>query len=266
MAGRFPYRRCQACGLVFLAQPPDDLGAAYPGTYHQLPNTQALQRLAERQRWQIDMVRRHVPGGRVIEVGPGSGVFAWQARTAGFIVDTIEMDERCCQHLQSVVGVNAIHSSDPAQALAGLPQADVIAMWHVLEHLPDPWQTLRQAALSLRSGGILLIATPNPDAFGLRILRAAWPHIDAPRHLWLFPVPVLTDHLDGLGLRPLTITADDPGGRYWNLFAWRRALMNRVPTWLAPAGYVAGTLVGAAVRPWERRSLNGAAYTAVFVK
>lgn len=67
--------------------------------------------------------------GRLLEVGPAHGAFALQASEGGFDVTTIEMDERCCRHLESVVGVTAIHSDRPDDAIAA---PGVVALYEPL--------------------------------------------------------------------------------------------------------------------------------------
>lgn len=101
-------------------------------------------------------------GGRLVEIGPAHGAFALQAVEAGFDVTAIEMDERCCRYLESVVGVAAVHDDRPHEILRDRPPSDAVVMWQVIERLPDPWRCLRSAAQNLHEGGVLLVATPNP--------------------------------------------------------------------------------------------------------
>lgn len=264
----FAYHRCPTCGLLFLSPVPDNLGDYYPADYYTFPRSlDRLDRIAERQRYQIELVQRFVAGGRLLEIGPGFGLFARLAKKAGFAVETIEMDARCCRYLRDVVGVGAIESADPAAVLARLEPQRVIAMWHVVEHLPDPWPCLRRAAEKLAPGGVLLVAAPNPDALQFRVLRSRWPHLDAPRHVQLIPPALLADRLRGHGLTPALITANDPGGRGWNAFGWQRSLMNLAGGRPArAAAWGAGWLIARAAGPIETRDLHGSTYTAIFRK
>ncbi len=262
----FAYHRCAKCELVFLAHPPADLGRHYADEYHTLPSVAELERVARREAYQLEILTRHVQGGRLVEIGPGSGVFAWQARRAGFSVTVIEMDEPCCRHLDSVVEVEAIHSDRPETALATLPPSRAIVLWQALEHLPDPWSCLERALENLEPGGVLLVATPNPEALGFRLMGARWPHLDAPRHLQLIPAELLSGWLSERGARRVALHVADVGARRWNRFAWQRLLMNALPSPLEGLGYAAGALIGAAASPLERRGRNGSSYTAVFMK
>ena len=263
----FHYARCTRCRLIFLADPPDDLARYYDGDYYRFPTRDELAAVAAKSRYELDMLTPWAAGGRMVEVGPAQGVFALQAAQAGFDVTAIEMDARCCAYLESVVGVTAVNSDRPEEALGALPPSAAIVMWQVIEHLPDPWGCLDRAADNLRDGGILLVATPNPAALGLRLLGRFWPHVDAPRHLTLIPAGVLSERLAARGLERVALWTDDPGARSWNRFAWQRVLMN-LSSRRAVRGalYVLGAVVAAAMAPIERRAGRSASYTAVFRK
>lgn len=62
---------------------------------------------------------------------------------------------------------------------------DVITMWHVLEHLPHPADTLRAARSHLASKGVVILAVPNHRCLGFHLGGADWFHLDSPRHLFL---------------------------------------------------------------------------------
>lgn len=265
----FRYFRCQRCGLLFLDPVPDGIGRFYSQSYYAIPRNLAdLERQATRKRYQIDMVRQFVAGGRLLDIGPGHGAFAFLAKEAGYEVSTIELDATCCQFLRDVVGVTAIQSDDPAEVLPELPPQDVITLWHVIEHLRDPWTVLERAAERLAPGGMLLIATPNPDSLQFRrVFRSRWVHLDAPRHLVFLPARLLARRLVAMGLQPIRVTADDPGGRALSRYGWRASLVNLSDRRLARAiGWRAGLPLGLLAGTVERNGLRGSAYTAIFRK
>lgn len=263
----FHYARCRRCRLIFLADPPDDLVRYYDGDYYRFPPRDELHAIATKSRYELDMLTAWTAGGRLVEIGPAQGVFALQAATAGFDVTAIEMDARCCAYLESVVGVQAVNSDRPEEALRALAPSEAIVMWQVIEHLPDPWRVLDGAADNLREGGILLVATPNPAALGLRLLGRYWPHVDAPRHLQLIPAELLSDQLAARGLQRVALWTDDPGARSWNRFGWQRVLMNLSSRrTVRGAMFVLGALVAAVLAPVERRGRRASSYTAVFRK
>ncbi len=63
---------------------------------------------------------------------------------------------------------------------------DVITMWHVLEHIPDPNNVLQTASYWLKDEGIIFIATQNIDSNQARFGKDLWFNLDPPRHVHHF--------------------------------------------------------------------------------
>jgi SAM-dependent methyltransferase len=264
----FRYERCANCGTVFLVDAPADLTPYYPPEYYTIARSvEELATWAVSERYKIEIIQRFRKSGHLIEIGPASGGFCYLAKEAGFDVAAIEMDRRSCEFLSTELGIGVVESADEAAALEGAQPADVIAMWHVIEHLVDPWSMLEVAARKLRPGGVLVLATPNPRALQFAILGRRWAHVDAPRHLWLLPARVIAERATGLGLTVRLLTTRDPGSLGWNRFGWEHTLMNRFAG-RAPRRVAAkvGRLLAAALYPLESREGRGAAYTIVLQK
>lgn len=263
--GSFEYECCVACGSCFLETVPADLGRYYPPDYHQRPTGELLDRLSQEETPKLELVRGVVGAGRLLEIGPGMGLFARAAVLAGYDVETIEMDPDCCAYIESVIGARAICSDRPEAALAECGDFDVIAMWHVIEHLITPWAVLEAAAAHLAPGGAIAIATPNPQAFQFRLLRGRWAHVDAPRHTFLIAEPELRRKAAELGLEHVMSTTADAAGRHWNRFGWEYAVRRRPAR--RPSTYTtqsAARVLAALLRPLEGRPMAGTAYTAIF--
>ena len=272
----FDHYRCPQCGLIFIAPIPSNLGAYYPDIYHPIPETPAsLKAASEPERYKIEIVERYINKGRLLEIGPSYGGFTYLAKKAGFEVEAIEMNARCCQFLNEVVGVRAINSNDPVDALQHLEPYDVIALWHVIEHLPDPWLALDSIVARLKPGGILVISSVNPEAFQFRILGRYWLHLDAPRHVMLIPIKLLENKLKTLSVKMEMITTTDAGTIACNAGGWRfffvRTCAQRfapkilLPI-LRPIMDLTGKVVNLLVSPIEQSKGRGSAYTMVFRK
>src|SRR6478609_3632369 len=77
---RFDYLRCERCGVIRLANPPQDLGKYYPGNYYNLPSLMKLAAVASRNPFKINLVQQFSKPGRLLEIGPAFGTFALQAK------------------------------------------------------------------------------------------------------------------------------------------------------------------------------------------
>ena len=263
----FSYWKCLDCGLIFLSNLPKNLGQYYQDNYYQIPSLENLARIARANEYQIEFILKYKKPGHLLEIGPSFGTFSLQAKNAGFEVDAIEMDKRCCEFLSKSVGINAVNSNCPEQAIKNMVKHDAIALWHNIEHLPNPWDFLKEAAENLKPGGVLLIASPNPDSVGFRFLKSKWPHVDAPRHLTLIPVQLLTKHLKPLGLDLIMMTTKDKGARSWNRFGWQRYLMNCFSSKIGQMlAFITGWILSFPLALWELRGMNGSAYTVIYQK
>lgn len=262
---RFIYEVCQECDVIVLANPPADIRPFYGMDYFAEPTRRQLERAARRESYQLGFVSRHVDAGRLVEIGAAWGTFALNAVRSGFEVTALEADEHCCSYLERELNIRTVQTRAPHTELASLPPSEAIVLWQTLEHLPDPHATLSAAAENLVTGGVLVIATPNPESLGFRILKEKWPHVDAPRHLWLLPIDHLTERAASVGLELIELTTSDTGARRWNTFAWQRHFANsaRLPV-LRVGALALGWVVALIAAPFERRGRNGSSYTAVF--
>ncbi|MFZ2959387.1 MAG: methyltransferase domain-containing protein [Candidatus Ozemobacteraceae bacterium] len=265
---RFQHYRCSSCGLIFISPIPPDLGKYYPETYYAVPATrEQLAGNSEPERFKIELVNRFITNGRLLEIGPAYGCFTWLAKEAGFETEAIEMDARCCRFLTDVMGIKAVNNSDTAAALEGLEPYNVITLWHVIEHLPDPWTTLEAMCKKLLPGGILVIAAPNPDAFQFHVLGRYWPHVDAPRHLMLIPASVIAKKVEALGFKTVLLTTTDKGSLGWNGFGWEQFFSNFCSLrYINRILRMIGRVVSIVMKPIERVEGRGSAYTLVLKK
>jgi len=116
------------------------------------------------------------PGARVIEIGSGDGRLLRQLAEQDCTVVGLEPYAR--------PGHAGLEVRDTAVEAFGPPTegADVIVLWHVLEHLDDPELGLRRAVEALGCGGRIVVSVPNLDSLQARIGGRRWFHLDVPRH------------------------------------------------------------------------------------
>lgn len=101
------------------------------------------------------------PAPTLLDVGCGTGTLLKVADQVGFRAEGLEVSscvsQRARKHFQ-------IHLYDgTAGGIPGIGPYDVITMWDVLEHLPDPVQFLRALRRMLKRPGLLLVRTINED-------------------------------------------------------------------------------------------------------
>ncbi len=203
---------CPACGLRKTApQPaPEVIGKYYASSdyvSHSDTRTGAVNRLYHLARqfmlgrkaaWVTRAAGR--TSGRLLDVGAGTGYFAAYMRDRGWTVTALEPDEGA-RKLAMARAKLAIRPSDDLFALAP-GTFDVITLWHVLEHVHDPADYLRQFRRLLAPGGILVIAVPNPESRDARQYGPDWAAWDVPRHLWHFSPEAMRRLFSSFGFAP----------------------------------------------------------------
>jgi 2-polyprenyl-3-methyl-5-hydroxy-6-metoxy-1,4-benzoquinol methylase len=263
---RFTYYRCTSCATLTLVPVPSDLEHYYPDEYYDLPRSrEELLADAAPERYKLEIIDRFVATGRLVEIGPAVGRFAVVAQDAGYETSAIEMNPACCRFLRNALGIRVHETDNPSHALAADGPFDVVAMWHVLEHLSDPRAVLAAAAAALRPGGVIVLAAPNPGAFQFQVFGSRWTHVDAPRHLVLIPIAALERLARELGLESVLVTTHDAGTIGWNRFGWRESLAGFGHGSYAKRGLrLLGSLAARAMAPFDRRDHRGSTYTLVF--
>ncbi len=178
------------------------------------------------------------------------------------------MDAAACEHLRATLGIDVVRVGGAARGAARARRR--CGRWRPgTSSSTCPIRGRSSTPPRRRSSPAACSSSRRRTrrAFGLRVLGARWPHVDAPRHLFLIPHGTLAEHARGAGLEPVELTHADPGGRHWNAFGWHYALRRPgIPPLADHAAQLAGRAVAAALAPVERRGMRGAAYTLVLRK
>lgn len=135
--------QCIACGHRYVDPRPtqEDIARAYslPTAYEDWLRTADVRAAMWRRRF--DRLLGNVPVGRLLDIGAGIGTFLAIARDRGWTVDGTEVSTTAIAHARDAHDL-AIREGFVEDAELRGP-FDVITLWHVLEHLPDPARTLR---------------------------------------------------------------------------------------------------------------------------
>ncbi len=133
----------------------------------------------------------------VLDFGAGNGTFASYIQNQGNNVDAIEASEKARQILLQ----KKIRNYHSLEELEISKTYDVITLWHVLEHLPQPEDALHSLKNRLKPKGTLWIAVPNFESHDALHYKMNWAALDVPRHLWHFTEEGLLQMARNAGLK-----------------------------------------------------------------
>jgi 2-polyprenyl-3-methyl-5-hydroxy-6-metoxy-1,4-benzoquinol methylase len=139
--------------------------------------------------FRIPFYPQRVVRGTYLDVGCGSGVQLLHMKELGWDVYGIDLSETAL----SVARKNGIEQLSQGTLIdVDFPDKkfDVINFTHVLEHVPNPHEILKNAHRILRDDGTLVIAVPNFEGIGNRLF-GRYSEYDVPRHLHQFTLKSL---------------------------------------------------------------------------
>jgi len=130
-------------------------------------------------KWRLELIRRLRPAGKLLEAGCARGDFLQVAREH-FEIYGVEPNRELAAISSEIAPVyqDTIEHT-PWSAF------DIIASFHVIEHVDSPRSFVRAAAERLKPGGLLVIETPNIDSLPYKILRGRWRQL-IPEHYFFF--------------------------------------------------------------------------------
>ncbi len=210
---KFDYElvRCTQCELVRIDNPIplDELAASYQvdADYHNElldPTTPHFKRMESVSQRHLDVVQKWTKPGHILDVGCSNGQFLNLARQAGYVPDGVEFSTGVADFARDHFGLNVaygdIHAVDAPDE-----SYDVITMFDVIEHVPEPPRDIAAALRLLKPGGTFILSTPNVDGIYPRLsLKVAkllnyWQHPEPPHHICQFSEKTLSAMLGKAG-------------------------------------------------------------------
>jgi SAM-dependent methyltransferase len=152
----------------------------------------------------LDLIEAHGEGagrGSLLDVGCATGSFLRVAQAKGWRCSGVEVSAFAAAEARERTGCDVFCGKLEDAPFDG-GSFDVITMWDLLEHLPDPLDGLERARRLLKPSGLLLVNTPNENSLLRRmarlIYRGSAGSITAPvnrlyhrYHLYYFAAPTL---------------------------------------------------------------------------
>lgn len=225
--GRYTVERCRQCGLEFLHPQPEraDLPALYDERYFASAASRARgydcyradqANLRKTFRRRLGALASRFPASaprRLLDVGCALGDFLAASAEAGWEAHGLEISAWAVAEARGRSGLDVRQGT---LETAEFPPAtfDLITMWDVLEHLPDPRHALGRCHELLRAGGYVALTTPNTGGLLRKVAGRRWVEYKIPEHLYFFDSATIRALLEQHRFRPFSVRSE---GKYVSL-------------------------------------------------
>lgn len=129
--------------------------------------------------------------GKLLEIGCSTGRLLNEIQKAGWLASGVEPDKWAYNLAKETYGLDVINAYFQDAGYAN-EIFDVILMFHVIEHIPNPFNSLKQLNKLIKPGGILVMETPRYDTIWFKMLKGRERSV-IPGHLHYFTKKSLTD-------------------------------------------------------------------------
>jgi len=129
----------------------------------------------------LNLINSESQRGKILDIGAGVGDFLSVAKKDGWEIIGVEPSEKA-KAIAKNKGVTFVESINDLENNS----FDVITMWHVLEHVPDLENQIKELKRLIKPSGTIIIAVPNFNSFDAKYYGSFWAAYDVPIHLWHF--------------------------------------------------------------------------------
>jgi 2-polyprenyl-3-methyl-5-hydroxy-6-metoxy-1,4-benzoquinol methylase len=202
--------QCMPCGLVYLRTRPtaDSMYEIYQryanDTSHMKPpaSIEEANRHGLRRETFVNQIcdLPEINKGGWLDIGCGWGALLNYTRELGFSPKGIEMTRNCLDFatMQLEIPVSNAQFTDSA---INENSFNVVSMVHVLEHIPNPKETVAKIYNTLVPGGVFCGIVPNIDSFCSKLLKEHWVWLDPTHHYVHYSPTTLREKLEEAGFQ-----------------------------------------------------------------
>jgi len=218
-------RQCRQCNCLWAddaRQDEETLVAAYKRVsdsyFESTDNDPRYQRFYK---WIEQLLKEHVSGRTILDVGCGDGTFLstlsneWSRQG----VEPSASGARLAQQRNLDVTCATLDATAKAY------EVDLISALDVIEHVVDPHSFVKSLKLALRKGGVVLLLTGDADAYPARVAGPQWSYLKWCGHISIFSKAGLRQLLESHGFEVLASRRcehpSSPGAVAW----WRVHLL-----------------------------------------
>lgn len=186
--------KCRQCGLVYSNPRPSrkKIKGEYSVEYHikrllkEEPKTaKEIERGINKNIGRAEeIVSQFGNKGKLLDIGCGVGFFIACLRRYDWDVSGIDISEWATEFARKKLELNVFTGT--VEGIQYNEKFDIITMYHILEHFPNPIRSLKKVSEIIADDGVLIIKGPNLGSFDRIWHGEKWRGYDLPLHLYHF--------------------------------------------------------------------------------
>lgn len=167
--------KCNECGLIYINPrlKAKDIVEGYSSAVDEAYVSQAEGRIQSFRKSMEEIEKTYGKKGKILDVGCAAGFFLAAAKEKGWECRGVEPSKWLGEWGSKKFGIKIDQGvleeqNYPAKSF------DVVTLWDVLEHVPDPSKTLAECKRVLKDDGILVLNYPNIGSSLAKIAGKRW--------------------------------------------------------------------------------------------
>ncbi|MBU0461267.1 MAG: class I SAM-dependent methyltransferase [Nanoarchaeota archaeon] len=151
----------------------------------------------------LKLIEKYKKKGKILDIGTAGGSFLYVAKKAGWDVYGCEPNKWLCDWGKKHYSIDIKPGTVFDQKYPS-NHFDVVTLWDVLEHVPDPKSVLEECQRILKKGGILVVNYPDIGSWLAKVMRSKWIFLLSV-HLFYFTPKTIRKILDKTGFDTVKI-------------------------------------------------------------
>ena len=188
----YEYLQCKNCSLISIIDKNINLNNYYKSNSSPFDlSDHKYNTILKKNFYFFKFFNKFLSNGNILEIGPGYGYFSLFLKKNNFNIDIVEQDHDLCNFYEKKLFLKNIFKDDILNVNLENYKYDAVVAWQVIEHLKAPNDWILKIKDSIKNNGYLFLSTPNASALQLKIMGCFWPHIDSPRHQFIYNPNIL---------------------------------------------------------------------------
>ena len=193
------YWQCKKCGLVYLSPRPvesqavaiydskDYFSGEGSGYLDYEGDAASYYKTFSRR---LNYIKQYKSGGRLLDVGCGTGYFLEVAHRGGFEVNGVDLSSYAVASASAKFPQKVFLGTVEDAALKSL-KFDVITMFDLFEHIYRPFDFAQRLNGMLNEGGVVALTTPNYNSLLRKCLGNKTVSFKVPEHVYYYTLETI---------------------------------------------------------------------------